>query len=92
MPLLRFGIRLTIMLRMREAMPKVRSMKALVRGKAKWQVTDIAPLKLSDVIWNGLLYSQEDVDSSSNYVLIYEHDETEDESTTSLDLKYPCTS
>ncbi|KAF8806789.1 hypothetical protein BYT27DRAFT_7190462 [Phlegmacium glaucopus] len=33
---------------------------------------------LSDVIWNGLLYSQEDVDSSSNFVLLCPYERHED--------------
>jgi hypothetical protein len=34
--------------------------------------------QLSDVIFNGLLYSQEDVDASSNFVLIHEREGSDD--------------
>ncbi|KAF8800046.1 hypothetical protein BYT27DRAFT_7263192 [Phlegmacium glaucopus] len=47
---------------------------------------------LSDVIWNGLLYSQEDVNSSSNFVLLCPYERHEDGTTVFLETDdgYDC--
>jgi hypothetical protein len=47
---------------------------------------------LSEVVWNGLLYSQEDVDASLNFVLLSPYEREEDGRTTLLELEYPCAS
>jgi len=66
-----------------KAMSKVKRAEVLTHMDAKWQVTndertDDDDVHLSNVIWNGLLYSQEDVDSSSNFVLLCPYMRRED--------------
>ena len=66
-------------------------------GSVKWRVTDIASPKniLSDVVRNGLLYSQEDVDASSNFVVLSPFEREEDGTISLLEFDYndwPCAS